>query len=106
MEKFKYPTTIEEVIPDFATRFGYAPPLLDSNYQHIARKIALMWGSVEAVQFIEQDLIHHNPTSDRPSRAGFPDFVLKEITEILNLHIEMFPECKSNLVYRTLDPWL
>lgn len=98
--------TIEEVIPDFSDRFGYAPPLLDSNYPHIARKIALMWGSQEVLDFIEHDLIHHDPTPTRPMRQGFPSMVLKEITGILNVHTEMFPEFKSDLMLRFLNPYL
>jgi len=105
MNKLEFATTINEVIPDFVDRFKYDPPLLDSNYQHIAKRIALMWGSQEVVDYIENDLIHHSPDANRPIRAGFSKLVMDEIFNILLVHTEKFPQYKAALTLRALNPY-
>ena len=97
--------TILEVIPDFVDRFNYDTSFLDSNYQHIAKKIALMWGSQEVVDYIENDLIHHAPDVNRPLRAGFSEFVINELFNILLVHIEKFPQYKAAITLRALNPY-
>ena len=105
MNKLEFPMTIREVIPDFVDRFNYDPSFLDSNYQHIAKKIALMWGSQEVVDYIENDLIHHAPDVNRPLRAGFSEFVINELFNILLVHIEKFPQYKAAITLRALNPY-
>lgn len=105
MKPLMFPQTICEVIPDFAVRFGYAESLLDNEFPYIARRIALMWGSQEVVDYIENDLIHHTPSKQRPMRAGFSQAVMKELLNIVAVHAELFPGIKSGLMLRTMDKY-
>lgn len=95
------PKSIKELVP-------MNESLLEELFPHVAKKLCLLWGSQEFYSYVEDDLFHHTPTTDRPVREGFPLTVLIELDAVLRAHIDAFPGLKSETAEREKalhNPW-
>lgn len=93
-----------EMLPTLGEHTGYIDSIIDVDYPHISKKIILMWGSNECVDYIES-LINYSHSHDRPMRQGFPLQALLELQFVLDEHVRQFPYMKSELMKSMEDPW-
>lgn len=105
MKPFALPQSLFEMLPAIGEQMGSIDSIIDERFPHISKKIIFLWGSTECLQYIENDLLHHSPTPDRPIRQGFPLQVLLELDIIHKEHQRQFPHITSDLIIRKNDPW-
>lgn len=95
---------IYDLVPLIGDKTGSIESIIDKQYPHVAKKIYLMWGSTECLDFLE-GLINFTPTPDRPHRQGFPFEVMTEIHLIIEQHQNDFPFMYSKMRGRETDVW-
>lgn len=83
----KYPKLLEAT-NNTKTKF---PERLLADFERILQHIEELWGSGEAVRYMDSLLL-----KDRPDRQGFPLEVLGEIAVITQLHNFLYPELVRN----------
>lgn len=86
--------SVFELVDTLGEQLGSVDSTIDELFPHIAKKILFLWGSPECVQYLDE-LIHFRPTSDRPTRQGFPLQAILELDIILKAHHKEFPQYKQ-----------
>ena len=85
----KQPDKLGELIPDLLTRCDIEKSFIDENYDRLAFRITMLWGSQECLDEL-QSLAMYDYT-ERGTRSGFPSQVINELTELLHIHMDEFP---------------
>lgn len=95
------PKSILELVP-------LEESLVEELFPHVSKKLCMLWGHKEFYDYVEGELFHHTPTTDRPVREGFPLTVLIELDTILRAHMKEFPHIPSETGQREEflhNPW-
>jgi len=79
---------IQEAFREMPERF---PEALAEGYERILRKIDTLWGSYEAVRYLDSLLL-----PDRTDRHGFSPQVLHELGDLKQVHEYLYPELSRN----------
>lgn len=95
--------TIFDLVPLLHEK-GLTQSVFDTDFPHVSEKIVTMWGSIECLEYIES-LKEWVPTSDRPTRQGFPLHAIIELEYIYEHHIQQFPYMKTRSMLASDCPW-
>jgi type II secretory ATPase GspE/PulE/Tfp pilus assembly ATPase PilB-like protein len=82
-----HPGKLPKLYAAFASVGDKLPVILQERYPRIAEKMEELWGTREAMPYLDGLLL-----SDRGERHGFSDEVLRELTYLKQLHEYEFPE--------------
>ncbi len=74
-------------IKEIQSKLGSEVSVLDTQFPHISKIITSVWGDIVFYTFIQAIT-----TTERRGREGFPLEVLTELTAIVDVHNELFPE--------------
>ena len=75
----------------FSTEPELFPQVLVIEHERLVRKIDALWGTVEAVRYLDSLML-----SDRQARHGFSAQALAELSSLRQLHEAVFPTLSSN----------
>jgi len=78
-------------IKEFSALLGEKESLLDKHFKHLAQKIELHWGYNEFYPFMKKLLLD----TRNGNRAGLPVEVMREISDLYEIHEKKFPFKKS-----------
>ncbi|MDC8445676.1 MAG: hypothetical protein LV471_07065 [Nitrosomonas sp.] len=78
-------------IKEFSALLGDKESLLDKHFRHLAQKIELHWSYDEFYPFIEKLLLD----TRNGNRAGLPVEVMREISDLYEIHEKKFPVKKD-----------
>lgn len=83
--------SLESLLPRlhkaFAGLDGCFPQRLLAEFPRIVQKVEQLWGSREAMKYLQGLLL-----SDRTDRAGFGEWIIRELTLLTQVHQRLFPE--------------